>query len=85
MQPPARQRGMELTSLLGHANFPWLWENAHFLQPDQTRFSYSIFCFLPFSRAPCPQMCVLGLTSLLSVPDEQLPPEIRAGMPQVGP
>lgn len=36
-----------------------------------------------FRRMHDKKLCVLGLTSLLSVPDDQLPPEIRAGMPQL--
>ena len=30
------------------------------------------------------KVLILGLVALLSLPDAQLPPEIRPGMPQVG-
>ena len=31
----------------------------------------------------CAQMVALGLSALLSVPDEQLPVEVRSGLPQI--
>lgn len=37
-----------------------------------------------FRRQHDKKVAVLGLTSLLAVPDEALPAEIKAGLPQVG-
>uniref|UniRef100_A0A7R9YU85 Importin N-terminal domain-containing protein n=1 Tax=Chlamydomonas euryale TaxID=1486919 RepID=A0A7R9YU85_9CHLO len=36
-----------------------------------------------FRRMHDKKVCVLGLVSVLATPDEQLPPEIQAGMPQI--